>query len=367
VEFVTVPPAERHLAVLHDLLGLDDFVGRRTSIRQELRSLLYNVALADGALPYLRGRGIDFVYERYAAFGYGGIAVARALGVPHVLEVNAPLAFEHEKRRGMEVRELARDAERRIFLATDQVVVVSRELGDLVTAQGVPAARVTVLPNAVDPERFAPGAATDGQALRRRYRLEGTRVIGFVGSLKPWHGTETLVEAFHRLHATAPHTRLLIVGDGPERQALERRVEAHRLGDTVCFTGNVSPDEVPASIAAMDVAVAPYVPSETFYYSPLKIFEYMAMAKPVVAGSIGQVRELVRDGDTGLLFEPGSVEQLTRALGRLVEDPPLCERMGAKGRAWILAEHSWMQNAEKLVRLAAGLLEASRAAVGRGV
>jgi glycosyltransferase involved in cell wall biosynthesis len=364
--FVALPPAARHLQIMDDLLEVDAAVGRRTSIRQELRSLLYNATAFERAHEFLRARGIDFVYERYAAFSWAGILTARALGVPHVLEVNAPLTFEHEKRRGLELKTLALDSERRIFLDTDHVVVVSSELRDVVTRAGVPPERVSVLSNAVDPERFSPARAAGGEAVRARYGLDDTRVIGFVGTLKPWHGVDTLIEAFRGLHATEPRTRLLLVGDGPERQALERRVDADGLGHAVTFAGNVRPEDVPDCIAAMDVTVAPYVPSDSFYYSPLKIFEYMAMAKPVVAGEIGQVRDLVAADETGILYEPGNVPALTRALARLVGDPPLCEAIGGRARAFVVQQHSWAQNGKRLVALACALIHARKtAAAGR--
>jgi glycosyltransferase involved in cell wall biosynthesis len=346
-----------------DLLEVDGFLGRSTTIRQELRSLLYNLTVGEEAVKFLRAQAIDFVYERYAALSYAGIRTARALGVPHLLEVNAPLTFEHEKRRGLELPHIARDAERRIFVETDHAVVVSKELQEFAVACGVPAARVSVLPNAVDPERFAPRAA---EGHRRELRLDGKRVVGFVGSLKPWHGVHSLVDAFKGLHASAPHSVLLIVGDGPERQKLEQRVDGHGLGSAVRFTGNVPSDDIPDYIAAMDVAVAPYVPSENFYYSPLKIFEYVAMAKPVVAGRIGQVRDLLRDGHTGFTYEPGKVGDLERSLAALVADPALCERIGHEARSFVLREHSWARNAERLVSLASDLIAHGRSAASAG-
>jgi glycosyltransferase involved in cell wall biosynthesis len=364
VEFVTVPPADRHLEVLGDLLEVDGFLGRRTSIRQELRSLFYNHSFAERALDELRARSVEFIYERYAAFSWAGIRLARALGIRHLLEVNAPLALEHQKRRGLELVHLARDAERQIWLETDHVLVVSKELQDVVVSSGVPAERVSVLPNAVDPHRFSPERTQAVPALRGRYGLDGKRVIGFVGTLKPWHGVHTLIDAFRDLHRAVPRTHLLLVGDGPERQALERRVGDLGLGEAVSFTGNVAPDEVPDFIAAMDIAVAPYVPSENFYYSPLKIFEYMSMAKPVVAGNIGQVSELLSHDDTGMLYEPGRIDQLAHALARLANDPALCEHVGRRARAFILREHSWERNAERLVALAARLGAQARTPAG---
>ena len=105
----------------------------------------------------------------------------------------------------------------------------------------------------------------------------------------------------------------------------------------------------------MDVAVAPYTPSENFYFSPIKIFEYMAAARPVVAGAIGQIEELIVDGETGLLFEPGRTDRMAEALERLVRDPELKRRIGENGSSWVRRERTWTGNARKVVEIAQGL------------
>jgi glycosyltransferase involved in cell wall biosynthesis len=277
VAFLAIPPSERHLRLFKELNGVDEFLGTETRIRQELRNLLYNLTLYKKALKYLRQRRPDLIYERYALFGYAGIRLARKLGVPHILEVNAPLAYEQEKMRGLEMKDLAQETERQILHETDKAIVVSRQLQEWVVSCGVPDTHIHVLPNAVDPCRFA--AARNGDAVRARYQLDGKRVIGFAGSLKSWHGTETLLEAFRALHATEKKTRLLIVGDGPGREDLESRAQASGLSGMISFTGNVPYDDIPDYLAAMDITVAPYTPNDNFYYSPIKIFEYMAMGK----------------------------------------------------------------------------------------
>jgi glycosyltransferase involved in cell wall biosynthesis len=168
-----------------------------------------------------------------------------------------------------------------------------------------------------------------------------------VGSLKPWHGTETLFEAFRTLHATAPHTHLLIVGDGPGREALEEYARVNDFKDVVTFTGSVSYDNIPYYISAMDITVAPYIHSENFYYSPIKLFEYMIMGKPVIAGRIGQVEEVIDNDGTGVLFEPGNIAQLTAVLAQLVADAPRCQRLGARAQAWVQQERTWDNNARR--------------------
>ena len=357
--FFPLPPAVQHLQLCQELEGLDTFLGMKTRIRQELRNLLYNLTLYETAVPYLQSRRVDCIYERYTLFSYAGIRLARAFGVPHILEVNAPLAYEQEKMRGLEMKELACQTERRIMRETDAVIVVSRRLQEFVASCGVPESHIHILPNAVDPQRFA--TADNGAAIRTQLQLDGKRVIGFVGSLKPWHGTETLCKAFHALHATAPHTHLLIIGDGPERETLGEYITSNNIKNAVTFTGNVSYDNIPNYISAMDITVAPYNPNDNFYYSPIKIFEYMMMGKPTVAGRIGQVEEVITDGETGVLFEPGNIAQLTAALAQLTTDTQLCHDLGARAQVWVQQERTWDNNARRVIDIARALARKSAA------
>jgi glycosyltransferase involved in cell wall biosynthesis len=183
--FPVHPPRERHFQLFKEFEDLDGFLGVKTRVRQELRNLFYNLTLYQKAREYLLLCNVDFIYERYALLGFAGIRLARELGVPHILEVNAPLAYEQGKMRGLEMKELAATVERRLFCETDRVVVVSRQLQAFVAACGVPASRIHVLPNAVHPQRFAMIEGENGGAVRALYRLDDKCVIGFVGSLKP--------------------------------------------------------------------------------------------------------------------------------------------------------------------------------------
>jgi glycosyltransferase involved in cell wall biosynthesis len=230
-------------------------------------------------------------------------------------------------------------------------------LQEFVASCGAPKPHIHLMPNGVNLQRFARLREDHGINVRSQYRLDGKNVIGFVGSLKPWHGTETLLAAFQRLHASDASTHLLIVGDGPEREALETSAQALGLRGAITFTGNVSHQAIPHYLAAMDITVAPYVPNENFYFSPIKIFEYMAMGRPVVAGSIGQVQEIIAEGETGLLYEPGNVAQLTMALTKLARDAQLCRRLGANARTWVQKERTWENNAQQVVEIAEALIK----------
>ncbi len=231
-----VPPHEHHLQLLNELETLDKFLGMPTQIALALRSLLYNLTFYEQALHYLRPRQIDFVYERYSLFNYAGLRLARALGVPHLLEVHASFASEQGKTSGLETKALAGETERRLFVEADRVIVVSRQLQAVVITYGVPVGRIVILPTAVDPQRFDPQRG-QGMAVRTQYRLINKRIIGFVGNLKTRHGIETLVVAFRRLQTIVPYAHLLIVGDGPGREELENYAQANELNGKVTFVG----------------------------------------------------------------------------------------------------------------------------------
>ena len=348
VDVVEVAPESRHLAWLEELKHVEALLGRPTRLRQELRNLLYNQALRAQLGRALLAEPVDFIYERYTLFGLAGIDSARLHGVPHVLEVNAPLADEQERMRGLELKDLARSTERRIWNATDAVIAVSGRLAEAVAACGVPESRIHVLPNAVDTRRFTPGATTEGVPGPVRERVRGRCVIGFVGSLKPWHGVETLFEAVTTLLARRLAVHLVVVGDGPMREPLERAAAERGVLPHVTFAGAIAHDDIPAWLSLMDVATAPYTPHPDFYFSPLKLFEYMAAGVPVVAGRIGQLDELLEHERNALLHAPGDAGALAAQLERLVRDPMLRRRLGVAGLQGIGEERTWHGHARRI-------------------
>ncbi len=323
--------------------------GHTARIAQEMRNLLYNQALA-GAAERLQGFAADVVYERSTLFGFGGLELARALGVPHLLEVNAPLCDEQQRARGLHLDDVARSIEAMVWTGTDAFLAVSDEIGSQALQRGVAPERLHVLPNGVDAARFdlQPQIAA---AVRREWRLGTGPVIGFVGSLKAWHGTDVLVEAFARLAPRWPAARLLVVGEGPTATAL--RAQAQQLGieAAVCFTGAVDHGRIPAMLAAMDVTVAPYRATDDFYFSPIKVYEYLAAGKPVIATPIGQIMALVEAG----YVQPapaGDAAGLAAALESVLAHPTAAAARAARGRTWTLAERTWAANARRAVELA---------------
>ena len=288
----------------------------------------------------------DLVYERYALWSFAAMEAGRAASIPTVLEVNAPLIDEQARHRTLTGVGGARAASRRAFASADVILAVSGGVADWLEGFAEARGRIHVVPNGVDADRVRPGLPPAWVT------PDDTYVVGFVGSLKPWHGLSVLAEAFAHVHHTAPHTRLLLVGDGPEREPVLAQLDALGVRDAVHVAGAVSPADIPGWLSAMDVAVAPYAEATDCYFSPLKVFEYMAAGLPVVASRVGQVAEVLEHEATGLLVEPGEADTLAEALNRLRHDPLLRMRLGATARATVLMRHTWAAVFQQVLMLA---------------
>jgi glycosyltransferase involved in cell wall biosynthesis len=300
-------------------------------------------------------RGFDLVYERYSLFGIAGLSIARRLGIPLVLEVNSPLVEEEKAHRTLILEPLARAIERYLFSQADGIIAVSESIRSYICSISAEA-RLAVLPNGVDADLFLKAQGTESL----RAKLGGERfLVGFVGSLKPWHGLEVLLQAFRWLPGEQ-HFHLVLVGDGPLRQPLEREVEQLNLKDRVTFTGAVDYQEIPGILKGLDVTVAPYPPIADFYFSPIKIFEYMASGRPIVASRIGQVAEILEDGRTALLVPPGDAEALGHALLRLRSNRELGERLGSVAQVEVQKAHTWARRVETIEPFLTALVQRSR-------
>lgn len=288
----------------------------------------------------------DLVYERYSLWSHAGIDHAWYHRIPGLLEVNAPLIEEQAKYRRLQDRQSAEWVSRHVFGRATALLAVSRLVARYVETYSVGPGRVHVVANGVNEKRFRPGRTPTLPALR------GVFTVGFVGSLKPWHGLPDLVEAFSRFHDREPASRLLIVGEGPEYASVQADLVARGLETSAILTGSVQHDAVPGLLASMDVAVAPYPQLEQSYFSPLKLFEYMAAGVPVVASRMGQVAEVLKDGQNGLLYTPGSVSELAENLATVAGDSVLRSRLARAARATVIRNHTWTAVARQVLELA---------------
>ncbi len=363
VPTIHVPPSSDIVHVSSRMRAFCTGIGAPTTAAGEVRRVLYNQELLVQLRQRFEHHPPDVVYERASLFGTAGLTFAREIGIPHVLELNAPLSEEQQRyRQGGALRGVADTAEAWLLRQTGAVLAVSAPLAAQVIALGVPESHVHVVPNGVDPSRFHP-APGDG-AIRARLGLGRRPVIGFLGGLRPWHGIEMLPPALAALRHRFPDLHAIVVGDGPLRDQLDRDVAARGLGPHVTFAGAVPHDEVPSYVRAFDVAIAPYPATpHAFYFSPLKVFEYMACGVPVVAADLGQLREIVRPAETGLIYRAGDLAAFVAACTALLADPVAARHMGGAAAVAAHARHTWAHNAARVTEIAAALADQSRACV----
>ena len=304
-------------------------------------------AIADRLVALHRTWPFDMIYERYALWSTAGVCAGRRLGVPVVVEVNAPLVSEQAEYRALVLSDEARAIEAEVFRCADALAVVSDELAAYVTQRGAVADRVHVIRNAVDTARFHP------QVPKARVPSipDDAFVVGFSGSLKAWHGLDTLLPAFRAFRDHVPSAHLLVVGEGPRKPWVEGYAAGAGLEDAITLTGWVGHDDLPGLIARMDVATAPYPAAEGHYFSPLKLYEYLALGRPIVASRIGQTAQVLDGTDTAMLVPPGDPVALTEALLRLANDRALAARL-ARNSAIEGRRHDWTDNARAVVDLA---------------
>ncbi len=283
-----------------------------------------------------------WIWHHHEPFHDSGFVAKRRFGCPVVVFVDAPTVWESSqwgvKRPGWG-RLLERYGEAAQLRDADLVACVTEEVADEVIRLGAPPDRVIVTPTAVALDRFHEGVS--GAKVRARHGLDGRTVIGWVGTFHKFHGLDLLIEAYAPLERERTDISLVLVGDGQDRPRIEELVVSLGLQHVV-FTGAVPQDEVPSHLAAMDVATVVDPGTGSFHYSPLKLKEYLACGRAVVAPASGQVSRYVEDGTHALLVPAGDAQALTRALRRLVDDPQLRASLGTSGNALVRETGTWM-------------------------
>lgn len=285
----------------------------------------------------------DCLYERYNLYLPAGVWLKRRFGLPMLLEINAPLKDERARYDGLALPRLAEWSERFAWQGADMTLPVTRVLADRVAARGVPEARIQVIPNGIDWDKFR--TLPDRNQAKAELGLAGRLVLGFTGFVRDWHGLDRVVA----LLTDAPERHLLIVGDGPACNDLQTQAQRLGVADRLTITGVVGRDRVAGYVAAFDVALQPDVVA---YASPLKLFEYLAMGCAIVAPDRPNIREVMVHDRNGWLFDADDPTGLPDAIRTLCDDAALRERLGEGARASVDDQGlTWARNAERVEAL----------------
>jgi PEP-CTERM/exosortase A-associated glycosyltransferase len=339
-------PCEEIGAIVHHRTdparaGLAGWMGTIPFVReqQQMRAMRHRIEAV------VREEGIELIHAHSPSLnGIPASAAARQLGLPMVYEVRAfweDAAVDHGTFSEGSLRyRLSRALETRLLRRAHGITVICEGIRAELIARGIPADRITIIPNGVDLERFAPRAPN--AAVIERYGLRDSVVIGFLGSFYHYEGLPILLNAFAQLRDTVPHVRLLLAGGGEVEQELRAQADRLGLGSAAIFTGSVAPEQVLDLYSAVDILVYPRLSMRiTDWVTPLKPLEAMALGKVVVASDVGGLKELIIDKQTGLLFRAGDCDRLAAILRGLVADRALWPVLGAAARQHVLAARPW--------------------------
>lgn len=332
--------------------------GRWSKYLHEPNALLKNLAFFGRECRIVAMEKPDVILTRYKLY-YGSSALtARRFRIPLVLWMHAPHTYEEDKylKKFRRIPGLAEWVEKRIINAAKRTITVSEEVGRYFPEGIFRNGHLEVIPNGVDPEKFNP--SSKDKNIRSRFPVPNPVILGFVGSFAAFHGIQTLKSILAFTLSKYRHTCFLLVGEGPRRSELEEFVRAGGWEKSrVHFTGRVDHSEVPNHVAAMDICLLPYdQESEGFYFSPLKLFEYMAGGKPVLGPRMGQVAKVIKEGFNGMLYAPASPADANEKLRALIDDASLRQRLGETARKTILENYTWRHTALAVERVLKNVL-----------
>ena len=316
--------------------------------------LSYNFRFAYQVRRKLGNKRPKAFYQRHRRFVFAGVLLSWWTGTPFILEFNSSekwTAKHWDPARFVPWLGLAEDL---ALAAASVIIVVSEALRTELVDRGVPENKILVNPNGVDPTRFKPNSG--GMQLRSALGIGNDEVVvSFAGSFSYWHGVEILEKAIASIldgEAEGTKIRFVLVGTGPLAAEMQRRLKSEISSGCVIFTGLIPQDEVIRYLDASDILVSPHVPlpdGRPFFGSPTKLFEYMAMAKAIIASNLDQLASVIVDNETGMLVPPGDALALAKAIVALAGTPLLRERLGQNARAAAQRDHTWSNNAHNVL------------------
>jgi glycogen(starch) synthase len=283
--------------------------------------------------------------------------------IPVVYELRAlweDAAVDHGSTREGSVRyRLSRFLETQALRRADHVTTICEGLKREIVSRGIASDKVTVIPNAVDASQFRVGTAPD-EKLRTQLGLQGTTVLGFAGSFYGYEGLDLLIEAFALLAPTHPELRVLLLGGGPQDQALRQLARDRKLDDRIVFTGRIPHEDVQRYYDLIDILVYPrHRMRLTEIVTPLKPLEAMAQGRMLIASDVGGHRELIRDLDTGFLFPAGDVGALARTIENVLSQRSTWPAFRDRARKHIETERTWSQSVGRYAKVYDRLLARS--------
>ncbi|MBN2105574.1 glycosyltransferase family 4 protein [bacterium] len=318
----------------------------------EPNQILRNLNYLREEFSILQNNKPDVLIARLDSHVFSPPILSRHFQLPYIAEVDSPVMYEirHFAKFYYSPYGLLDRLEMAFILNASKAFCVSQQLKQHYVERGVPSNHLTVIPNGADISRFHPD--TLNHTMRENLKIDDYVVIGFIGSFQLWHGVEQLKALIDALLTRHDRAAFLLVGKGrPMQRSLQQYVQSRKIANRVCMIEYVPHHEIPALIHAMDIVLAPYPYLPFFYYSPVKIYEYLACGKPVVASRIGQIPEIIEHRKNGMLCEPGNIQEFIDCIDQLINNTGLRKDIGQAAADDILKHHTWHHRASQLLSL----------------
>ena len=324
---------------------LSDFTKHVPEVVFELLELAFNLIAVVRLRKTVKEKQITLIYERYSLFMFASVWWAKRHQLPIVLEIND--SCQVHRVRPLTFKKLAANIERWIFKNATGLVFISSRFKQVAEQAYGDIAPNVISPNAADLDKFIINKDA-GDKLRKALGIEDKLVLGYVGAFVHWHGIDWFVDLISERLKEFPNLVLLLVGDGVAFKAIQDRIKQAGVTAQVLMPGNVEHSKVSSYLSAMDFGI---LPDSNDYGSPMKLFEFMAMGKGMVAPNFTPIAEVVQDNETSWLFPAGDKHACIDKVLAIAGNKNAHQAVGLKARAYIERERQWKHNAEQLLSL----------------
>ena len=292
------------------------------------------------------------VWQRHDLFSGPGRKLADKYKVPLITSVEALTVWEAEKwgvKRPLWGKWLENNFEARALKESDLVCCVSSELKEKVLSLGINPNKVIITPNRVDSSLFNPDVK--GKEIFENFNLAGKKIIGWTGSFRNFHGIDHIVEAFSLIEKKHPDIILMLIGDGNQMAEIKKLIQSKNMENKVILTGKQKFTDIPQFISNFDIAIVSARSAHGFHYSPLKLREYKAVGKAVIAPRAGEIPILFKDREDLLLYETGNITNLAQRIEELLTDDTLRNKLEFNSKKWFREEGAWIHELKKVCDL----------------
>ncbi len=310
----------------------------------EILEIGYNLILYWNLKQVIKGKHIDFIYERYALNTFATALIGKKYGIPVIEEINDATGIRRVRKHRIEF--LAKWIETWVFEKSAALITISSEFERILIGRGFPREKVSFVPNAVDPDVF--NTALYDHKIRTKLKLENKLVVGFVGSFALWHGVDLVLQIAPELIRKIPNIHFLMVGSGLKLNDVKNKVSQMGFSNEFTFTGRVDYRDVPQYLNVMDIGL---IPDSNEYGSPMKLFEYMSMGVVPVVPRLPPIEDVIDHGITGLMFTPGNTSDMVDQITKIYVDSALKKMLSENARAQVAKNHYWHHNAEHLLQV----------------